>query len=124
MEFEQLSDAIGLLEKANANLEPDLLPADGARELLAAYARVERLASFGVAVLAPRVDDAGALARVTGTSVGKANQTVETGTSLRAAPDLTDALREGEISFDQAAEIAKAEEVRPGAPTPTATISA
>ena len=51
---------------------------------------------------------------MTGRSVGRAKQTVETGRTLRDAPDLTGALREGAISFDQAAEIAKAEEVRPG----------
>ena len=43
-----LNEAAELLEKANANLEPELLTADTARELLAEYARAEKLAAFGV----------------------------------------------------------------------------
>ena len=51
MEVALVDEAIAKLEKANADLEPELLSAPQARELLAAYARVEKLASFGVAAL-------------------------------------------------------------------------
>jgi hypothetical protein len=68
---------------------------------------VERLASYGKAVLARRIDDAGAVARATGTSMGQAKKTVETGAALREAPEVGSALASGEISFDQAGEIAK-----------------
>jgi hypothetical protein len=102
------------LEKANADLEPELLGAEAARALLAGYARIKKLASFGEAALARKIDDATAIARVTGTSVGKAKQTVETGKTLRDSGDLCDALATGELSLDQAGEIATAERARPG----------
>ena len=110
-----LEQAVELLEKANADLEPELLPAPVARKLLAAYARAERLAAYGVAALARKVDDASELARVTGTSVGKAKAVVATGKVLGASGELSDALQHGEISLDQATEIASAEESSPGA---------
>jgi hypothetical protein len=110
-----VDQAIELLEKANAELEPELLSAPAARSLLEAYARAERLAAFGVAALARKVDDATELARVTGTSMGKAKATVSTGRVLESVGELSDALQHGEISLDQAAEIAKAEESAPGA---------
>jgi hypothetical protein len=114
MEFEHVDDAVASLEKANAELEPELLTADAARRLLEGYARAEKLASYGRTVLARKVNDASELARVTGTSVGKAKQTVETGKALRDADEVSGALAGGDISLDQAAEIARAEHARPG----------
>src|SRR5918999_766228 len=110
-----LDQAIELLEKANANLEPELLSAPVARRLLNAYARAERLAAFGVATLARKVDDATELAQVTGTSSGKAKAVVATGKVLGASDELSAAMQHGEVSLDQAAEIATAEEAAPGA---------
>ena len=75
METTHVGDAITSLAKANANLEPDLLSVSDARELLGAYARAQRLAAFGVAALARKLDDASEVARVTGTSLGKARET-------------------------------------------------
>ena len=109
-----LTEAIELLEKANANLEPELLTAESARRLLDEYARAEKLASYGKAVPARRVDDAAAVARATGTSMGVAKQTVEAGVALADAPEVGDALGRGEVSHDQAGEIARAERARPG----------
>ena len=109
-----VTEAAELLEKANANLEPELIPIDAARELLDGYARIKKLASFGEAVLARRIDDASAVARATGTSMGQAKKTVETGAALKDAPEVGDALARGEVSLDQASEIAKAEQARPG----------
>ncbi|MGH2757402.1 MAG: HNH endonuclease [Actinomycetota bacterium] len=109
-----LQEAERHLEKANADLEPELLSAEAARELLASYARIKKLASFGEATLARKIDDAPAIARVTGTSIGKAKQTVETGKTLRDSDDLCDALAGGELSLDQATEIAAAERACPG----------
>ena len=43
MEASTLHDAVASLEKANANLEPELMTADAARALLAEYARAEKL---------------------------------------------------------------------------------
>lgn len=115
MEVAPVDEAIGLLEKANADLEPELLSVPDAQERLKAYVRAQRLAAFGVAALARKLDDVAELARVTGTSLGRAKETVTTGRILRNSDDLSDALRHGDISLDQAAEIAKAEESSPGA---------
>ena len=52
---------------------------------------------------------------MTGTSIGRARETVETGKRLRDSDEVSGALGSGEISFEQAAEIARAEEARPGA---------
>ncbi len=103
-----------MLEKANANLEPELLPPQEARELLQDYARAERLVAFGVAALAGRLDDASEVAVATGTPVGKAKETVATGQAVGASPELGYALRHGDVSLDQATEIAAAERSAPG----------
>src|ERR671918_2923781 len=110
----QIHDVVEGLEKANANLEPELLTTDSARRLLDEYARAEKLISFGKAVLAQRVDDAALVARATGTSMGQAKKTLETGAALKDAPEVGDALARGEVSLDQAGEIAKAEQASPG----------
>jgi len=109
-----IDQAIELLEKANADLEPELLSAASARSLLAAYSRAERLASFGVAALTRKIDDCNQVATVTGTSIGKAKAVVTTGKVLRQSAELNTALQSGSISFDQAAEIAAAEQSAPG----------
>ncbi len=75
------------------------------------------MAAFGIAALARRVDEAQSLARVTGTSIGKAKDTIATGKVLSDSAPLGEALRQGEVSLEQAAEIAKAEESAPGAAT-------
>jgi hypothetical protein len=112
-----ITDAIELLEKANADLEPELLTTQSARRLLDEYSQAEKLALYGKAVLARRVDDVAVVARATGTSMGRAKQTVETGAALKEAPEVSDALARGDVSFDQAGEIAKAELARPGSAT-------
>lgn len=109
-----LREAIALLEKANAELEPELLTAPRAREQLAAYARAEKLAAFGVAALACKIDDTTEVARTAGTSMGKAKAVVATGKMMGSSPDLTMALQHGDISLEQATKIASAEESAPG----------
>lgn len=110
-----VDQAIELLEKANADLEPELLDMASARKLLAAYDRAGRLVAFGVAALARKVDDPAEVARTTGTSMGKAKDIVVTGKVLGATDDLSDAFQRGAISLDQATEIARAEKACPGA---------
>ena len=107
-------EAVEVLEKSNANLEPDLLSTESARRLLDQYARVEKLAAYGRTVMAARIDDAAAVARAAGTSMGQAKKTVETGAAFKDAPEVGDALARGEVSLDQAAEITKAEQACPG----------
>src|ERR671918_1688795 len=113
----QIHDVVQGLEKANANLEADLLPVESARELFDEYAKVKKLAAYGEAMLASRIDDAAAVARATGTSMGQAKKTLETGAVLKDAPEVGDALARGEVSLDQAGEIAKAEQASPGSAT-------
>ncbi|MGH2702457.1 MAG: HNH endonuclease [Actinomycetota bacterium] len=109
-----IDEAVTRLEKANADLEPDLLSADDARDLLAAYARAEKLVAYGKTLLARRLDDPSGLARVTGTSMGKAKATVEAGRALGEADVVRNAFKSGELSLDQATEIARAEVAQPG----------
>ena len=115
MRTEFLDEAVELLEKANADLEPELLTASSARALLATYAKAEKLAAFGVAALARKLADASVVARATGAPVGKAKAVVATGKVLGTSDDLSSAMRCGDISLDQATEIAAAEESAPGA---------
>ncbi|MGH2778143.1 MAG: HNH endonuclease, partial [Actinomycetota bacterium] len=51
----------------------------------------------------------------TGSSTGKAKETIATGKVLSGSAPLADALKQGDISLDQASEIARAEESSPGA---------
>lgn len=115
MQIDVVERAIELLEKANANLQPELLTAADARKLLAAYARAEKVAAFGVTAVARKVDDASVVATTTGTSVGKAQAVVATGKVLDSSADLATAMRTGAISLDQATHIAAAEASTPGA---------
>jgi len=110
-----LSQARESLEKANANLDPELVSVEQAHHLLGAYAKVQRLAAYGETVLARRVDDAKAVAAATGTTVGKAKETLNTGKAMQGASGLDQAMRSGELSADQAAPIAKALQDNPSA---------
>ena len=115
MDLSLVDEAVTWLEKANADLEPELLSAHDARALLTLYARAEKLAAFGKTTLSRKLDDAAELARVSGTSMGKARTTVETARILTEAPRASDAFSGGELSLDQAQEIAGAELARPDA---------
>ena len=110
-----VDQAIALLERANSGLDPEVLSAGAARELLASYARARRLVDYGIASLARKLNDAGEVAKATGTSMGQAKTTLATGKTLAQADELSDALQRGAISLEQAVEIAKAEESAPGA---------
>ena len=88
MDVSYVEQAVELLEKANAELTPQLLPRPAVDRLLAAYARAEKLAAYGVAALAARRDDVSELARITGTSIGRAKAVVATGRALPASGEL------------------------------------
>jgi hypothetical protein len=115
MESTAIGESLTWLEKANADLESELMTADAARNQLALYARAEKMAAYGKTVLARKLDDAIEVARVTGTSVPKARATVDTAKALRDADEVRDAFQGGDISLEQATEIARAEQARPGA---------
>jgi hypothetical protein len=110
-----LDQAIELLEKANAELEPELLDSSGARVVLDRYSKARRLVDYGVAAVARKVDDAAVVSRVTGTPVGHAKATIALGNNLKAAPELGAALQTGAVSAEQAVHIASAEASVPGA---------
>jgi hypothetical protein len=114
MESTAIGEAVSWLEKANADLQPELLKADETYQLLADYARAEKLAAYGKTMLARKLDDAAEVARVSGFSMGKAKTTVEASKALEDADQVRDAFKGGAISLDQAAEIAKAEASAPG----------
>jgi hypothetical protein len=122
MDSALIDQAIELLEKANADLQSELLPASVARRLLATYARARRLVDFGIAGLSRKLDDVAEVARVTGTSIGRAKAVVQTGKTMSQSGDLSAALQHGDISLDQAAEIAAAEASAPGAATTRAGV--
>ena len=114
MKFELVDEAIELLEKANADLEPELLLAADTRKLMKVYARVEKLCSYGVAASTRKVDDTIEVAKATGSSAGKAKTVVATGRVLGSCDELATAMQTGRVSLDQAAEIASAEQSAPG----------
>jgi len=117
MERALVNDAIEALEEANRRLLVDGLTPSEVNELLTRYARAEKLAAYGRTVLAGRAHDARTVARVTGTSVGRARRTVDTARTLQDTPDLDAALRCGDVSADQAEVIAGVETARPGSAT-------
>jgi hypothetical protein len=111
---QDIADALALIERANAKLRPGELSRSEARSLIDAYGRIVKLGGFGLASLSPGLGDQATVARVSGTSMGKARAAVATGTTIQASPELDAALRQGAVSLDQAAEIARAEEASPG----------
>ena len=52
MEFTSMDEAIRQIEKSNIDLEPEVLDARAARELLSLYAKAKKLASYGETMLA------------------------------------------------------------------------
>jgi hypothetical protein len=115
MELTPIQEAVTWLEKANANLDPDLMSAGTARGEFALYAQAEMLVAYGKTMLARKLSDPAEVARTTGVSVDKAKATVDTAQTLSDAPEVCDAFRGGDISFDQASETARAEKAEPGA---------
>jgi hypothetical protein len=111
-----------------AELEPATLSPAQAVGLVQEFATLERLAGAGRTLAAGRAASTGAwavddahrdfeswLAGVSGTTVGAARATVETATRLRELPTTVDALRAGELSAVQVAEVARAAAADPGA---------
>lgn len=110
-----LDDAIAALEKANADLDSDLLTVPEAKDRLSDYAKARRLLDYGIAQLSAKIENADSVARVTGTSIARAKDAIETGKVLASSPVLIEAMRSGDVSLDQAATIARAEASSPGA---------
>jgi len=114
MEVFYEDQAVEFLEKAAADLEPELCSAAVVRKRLATFAKAIKLAEFSVAALARKLDDVETVARATGSSQGKAKATVTTGKVMASSDDLHLAMQAGKLSLDQAAQIADAEVSAPG----------
>ena len=116
--FDQMERAEKLLSEVADELDPDvLLPVD-AEKIVRKAIRLERLAVAIKTVASPRACDSMAwkqqgerseanwMAKVTGTSVGNAAGMLETGRRLKELSGTDRALRSGQLSSDQAKEIA------------------
>ena len=108
--------------------DPDLMGPRDAMDLVEVFARIEHLASAGVALAARRVagtdlwrrrgghrSAAHWLAHVTGMGVGDAMKLLETAEAVENAPDTREALKQGTVSVRQAKAIGRAETVDPHA---------
>jgi len=115
MGIDELRRVVGLLEEANSALAATVTSRAETEQLLAWYARAERLAAFGTAALSARLGDAAKLARVAGTSVGQARRVIDTGRAVAGSAVLTEAMQCGAVSVAQADVIARTAVVAPGA---------
>jgi hypothetical protein len=109
-----------------AGFEPGTLTGTQAIEAVELFAEMKRLAETGQALAARRVEEANAwrtagsrsvqefLATKTGESPGGVGKLVDTARKLESLGPTRDALRDGKVSIDQAAAIARAAEVDPG----------
>lgn len=123
--FDKIEGAIGALEQAARELDPDTLEAKSALRLVERCARAEHLAAACKALAAKRVAESGAwrsngaksaahwMALKTGTSVGSAVQVLETASRLSELPKTEKAVRSGRLSEAQAKEIASAAATSP-----------
>ena len=124
----QVRGASDQLEAVLASLDPDVLDGPVAAEYVEVFARVERLAAAGKALVARRVvatgvwkregghrDAAGWMASVSGTSVGHAMQVLDTAERVADLPATEAALRTGALSTTQAALVSDAAAADPHA---------
>lgn len=119
--FDQVRTAIEALRVVLRGLEPECLDGSLARQLVEAFAEVERLGGAGKALAARRVAQTGAwkqagcyrdaaswMASVAGTTVSQGAATLETAARLEALPETEEALRAGALSGAQVDAIAAA----------------
>ncbi len=117
----QVREASAQVEAVVGALDPDVLEPTVASEYVEAFAKLERQAAAGKALAARRVAATGVwkregghraaadwLARVSGTSVRQAAETLETADRVAELPATEAALRSGELSPAQAALLADA----------------
>jgi hypothetical protein len=121
--------AEGLLRGVLAGLDPDAVPVSGAWGLWAAFDRVERLASSAKTLLARQVESSGTwrragfrsvaeqLAAQSDTSVTRARAMLETSRKIAELPRTAAALRNGELSTEQAEVVADTASLVPDAET-------
>jgi len=112
--------ATALLAELVGGLDPARLTGADAARLFGLLAGVERLASAGMTLLAPRIDESGVwrdgghrspaamLAELAGVPTGQARNTLEVGHRLTDLPGTEHALRSGALSGPKVAELSGA----------------
>lgn len=114
------------LKASVAALDTDVIDGSLAKQLVATFAEIERVAAAGKTLAMRRVESSGAwstkgaaspavwLANVAGTSVGAAHETLMIARSVDALPETNTALRGGKLSAAQATEVVRAAAKDPG----------
>lgn len=122
-----MSELLDELAAAVQGLEPDRVAGVDAARLVTLFERGERLCAAGKTLMAARAVDCrqwagkGArspqewLSEISGVPVGTAQRTLLTAEQVTARPELADAMRSGELSSAQAAEISSAVAENPDA---------
>ncbi len=117
---QQLEASAGALRLIVGALDVDVLSGDEAERLARSFAVIERLAAAGKALAAGRAAGCGVwkrsgersaadwLARLSGTTKGQAQRTLDTAGRVADQPEVAVALRAGRLSWQQAEEIAAA----------------
>ena len=125
--LQRLRQAIDVVAEIVAALDPACLDGHSASEYLEQFARNERLAAAGTALAARRVEETGAfdksrhrsaahyLAKVRGTSVGAATETIKTAERLEHLSATDAEFRAGNLSSTQANLVAEAAAANPHA---------
>lgn len=125
--FALIDEAAEVLSAAVRGLEPENLEPDDAARLVKTFTALTKLAESGRTIVAPYVEGAGLwrrdghrspeawLAAEAGIPHGEAKAILETGRRLVQAPEVDDAVRDGDLSFDQMKEVAEGAEAEPGA---------
>ncbi len=115
-----LEEAVATMRSFVAALEPGCYSGADALSLLSLFVEAERVATAGRTLMARRVERANAwrdsgersaahfLAHATGTTVAKAEETLDTARRLEALPATADAFRSGSLSETQTTEVAAA----------------
>lgn len=123
-----VEEVIELLERTHdvcGRLEPGNVPLHAAPQVFDALASVERLVSGAVLRMAGRYEEAGAwkrngsksaeddIARKTGTPTGAARRKLSTSKRLRTQPRTDEAIRNGDLSTEQANEVSSGADASP-----------
>jgi polyhydroxyalkanoate synthesis regulator phasin len=120
-----LDQALSNLRSVAADLEPERLVPGDATVLIERVAEIEKTASGLKLLLAARLADSGVwhdeghrsaaswLAQRSGTSLGHAIRTIETAKKMSGLERTTEALKKGELSAEEAAQVTQAASLEP-----------
>ena len=106
---------ISKMRERVASLDPAVVLVPDCRAVVGELAKLKNACAAAEARFAARAGQSAAeVALAGGTSVGAAKAAIETAGALGSCPDTSDALANGEVSLEQAGEIANTEKERPG----------